>query len=843
MYKLFQSYVYRLSLPDCSVSVIEEILTKIRDLNSDEFKELKNLLSELFCKSIIIATKQNFISSLESSLIVEAFNNIKALYTELEEDGSVYNSIMNLLFLIHSKSKTNSQVPEFKKVADKLDDMSYIFLLELDGKKIFPIGDLLSSIFEENLSFTRMDKKMLNAFLLSMKLFKQEELLNEKYQELIKSCNLKCLEYLGNNAYKPMGDSSIWKENLINNGSLVLINRSERKIYVRNNDKEYFNNDSNIKEELNSLKEPIGYYYEETFSENTEFTSVEEIFKSNNQNDIRALLEMLYDNENYNIFLSCSLLKIDGKLKCTNKFVNNDKTIILPYSKDTEKSEILANRDNITKILKKYTFIKFFSNINDCSDFVLVGTICDILYFFPKIKIQSIISYIQSIHENFQSEIIDYVLSNSNYEEGLKFVYHFLSKTRYIQNPNEILHQQIKDFLYMPYKLLTRFLCNQIGKIIKNECFEPQFIMPLVRIDYENEISSVIYDNQEKKWECLDKPNRIQNCYALLFNDTVYFSSELDEIANFYEKIKSENNTLYSPNILDQIEVNHVKEYMQLQEMALCDLGNNFYTPDFETIAFIRLFHHCACFNLFDNEKWKKFYTIIINHEKVKFDYLRVENLQLEKGILYVPKDKEENDATLKSILNNYLLNSSAERNRSIYFNMLSKKNEKYISRKQEIKEIVFLFDNITCGASTIRCMKSYLGIDVNSYRNIQNYFCDGQTVSIKDILEKNEIKFRIRAFYATDEGKNNVMEFIEQNCKEFFAVNGFKFDQKISKNVDEKFFDNVKEIYHEPFLESDYPFIREFNLPKANVFPEQAVKAEHIVSIFIRKDEVYNKK
>ena len=41
----------------------------------------------------------------------------------------------------------------------------------------------------------------------------------------------------------------------------------------------------------------------------------------------------------------------------------------------------------------------------------------------------------------------------------------------------------------MPYKLLTRFLCNQIGKIIKNECFEPQFIMPLVRIDYENEIS------------------------------------------------------------------------------------------------------------------------------------------------------------------------------------------------------------------------------------------------------------------------------------------------------------------------------------------------------------------
>ena len=100
-----------------------------------------------------------------------------------------------------------------------------------------------------------------------------------------------------------------------------------------------------------------------------------------------------------------------------------------------------------------------------------------------------------------------------------------------------------------------------------------------------SEISSVIYDNQEKKWECLDKPNRIQNCYALLFNDTVYFSSELDEIANFYEKIKSENNTLYSPNILDKIEVNHVKEYMQLQETALCDLGNNFYTPDFETIA------------------------------------------------------------------------------------------------------------------------------------------------------------------------------------------------------------------------------------------------------------------
>ena len=52
----------------------------------------------------------------------------------------------------------------------------------------------------------------------------------------------------------------------------------------------------------------MGDYDEETFSENTEFTSVEEIFKSNNQNDIRALLEMLYDNENYNIFLSSSSL-------------------------------------------------------------------------------------------------------------------------------------------------------------------------------------------------------------------------------------------------------------------------------------------------------------------------------------------------------------------------------------------------------------------------------------------------------------------------------------------------------------------------------------------------------
>ena len=97
MYKLFQSYVYRLSLPDCSVSVIEEILTKIRDLNSDEFKELKNLLSELFCKSIIIATKQNFISSLESSLIV--------IRSKIHESDIIGISLFFLFFKLPNKKK------------------------------------------------------------------------------------------------------------------------------------------------------------------------------------------------------------------------------------------------------------------------------------------------------------------------------------------------------------------------------------------------------------------------------------------------------------------------------------------------------------------------------------------------------------------------------------------------------------------------------------------------------------------------------------------------------------------------------------------------------------------
>lgn len=849
MFNKLQSYIYRLCLPDCSLLTITNNLKQIIELKSSEFPSLKNEIAELFCKSMIVACRQQFISKLDVMLISNAFDSVKELYKEKKENNSVYSYIMNLLFQLQLKSKKPEQIPEFERVADKLEDMSDIFLLKIERKLLFPIGDLLSLVFKRNISFKSIDKTTLNIFLLAMKLFKNRKKFKEQYQKIVEKCNLKCLEYLGNNSYEPIGNNSTWKDNLINNGSLVLINHRAHKIYIRSNSKDYFNNEYNIGIECNALDEPIGYFYEETYEEDYELTSAEEIFESKNLEDIINLLKLLYDDGVYNSFLKNSLLKTETEIKPTNRFAKNDKTIILSYEAEDEKKDLIATRENLTKVLRKYYFVKLLTKNDSLSDFVLIGQICDILNYFPNLTMQDLFLFIKNLEKNYQSEIINYALSKNSYEDDTKFLNHFISETNYIKTPNAILNKRISDFLYFPYQFPVQFLYDQIAVIIQQQCDTLVFVKPEVKINFDNEIQSVIHEGVEKKWKCLDKQNNIQDCYGVLFNDIIYFSNDIDKIACLYEKVSSENKSLYSFATMDFIpkgNVSYIKKQMKLQEEALCDLGKNYLLPIFDTIFYIRLFHHCVAFDLLNLDRWKKFYSIISEHNFLDFSYLKSENWTLDEGILYVPKDKEENDSTLKSVLNKYIFNSAAVRNRTVYYNELEKENNRFTSRRKEIKEIIFLFDNIITGVSTVRCLKTYLNLNKSkedTYRNIQSYYCENRNMSLVEILEKNNIKFKIRAFYATEIGKTTVKSFIEQECKCFFDSDGLIVDNEINLNPSQEFITNVKEIYGKRFNETDFPVIREYNLPSVHVFPSLAVRKDSIASIFIRKEEVYLQK
>lgn len=844
-----KAYIYTLKLPKCTADFITQILEDIYSLNTNELSLYKLDIAELFCRAMMVSSNLKFMEKIETYLIDKTFDHIKGLYNQYNETSSVYEVIMTFLFQLQLKRKVKEQIPEFELIADKLDDMSQIFLLKKDDKLLFPIGDLLNLVFKRNLTFKTIDKQTLNIFLLSMKIFKEQNIFEEKYKELIEKNNLKCLDYLSKNEYEPLGESSIWKENLVNNGSLVLINTLNHKIYIRSNTKEYFNNDANIDIEYNSFKEPIGYFYEDTLPQDVEFTSIEDIFKNGKTEEIFQLLEILYDENKYNTFLDKSLYKIHGKLYCTNKFVINDKSIIYISNTNDIKNEVIASRKELTTLLKQYNFVKLFENEECKFDCLLAGVLFDILNYFPEQNFKELSEFIKSINKNFQFEILNYLLSKNSLDECLKFFAYYTDKTKYIKSGPSIVSEKITELIYLPYEFPKNFIAKQMENLFNEPCNENNFIKPEITLNLNNEIQKIFYEGREIEHEILDIVDNIQESTGLLLNNKVYFSKDINMYADFCTRIDSINNYLLnwtSFMALPKDQVTNIIKTMRLQHDAISYLGKQYLEPEFETIAYLRLLHHCACFNLTEIENWNKFYSIIINHNILTFKYLYGHELNLKEGILYIPKDKEENDATLKSICDNYLFNSSGERTRTIYYNMVGINNGKYTSRNEEIKEIVFLFDNIIDGSSTIRCLNAYLSINaplIKDYKNIQYYFCGDRKVDLIDILKTNNIKFKIRAFWATETGLKNVKDFIEKYCNEFFDNNGIAVDNNIELRTTQEFKQNVSDIYSKVFNDDDYPVLREFNLPSVTVFPEPVIQQNSIAAIFVRKDEVYKLK
>ena len=836
-----KAYIYALKLPNCTIDFITHILNEIYSLNTNELSQYKKDIAELFCRTMIVSSTLKIMDKIETDIIDRTFEHIKGLYNQYnKKTSSVYEVIMTFLFQLQLKRKIKEQIPEFELIADKLDDMSQIFLLKKEEKLLFPIGDLLNLVFKRNLTFRTIDKQTLNIFLLSMKIFKNQNFFEEKYKDLIKTQNLKCLDYLSQNEYEPLGASSIWKENLVNNGSLVLINTLNHKIYIRSNNIEYFNNEDKVEIEYNSFREPIGYYYEDTLPQDVEFTSIEEIFNNGQTEEIFQLLEIIYDENKFNIFLDKSIFKIHNKLYCTNKFVDSDKSITFIFNNNDGKSEVNASRNEITSLLKRYSFIKLFENEICKLDCLLAGSLFDILNCFPEQNIKEISDFIKTKNSNFQFEIINFVLSQSSPDECLRFFLHYIDKTKYIKSKPTIVSEKITDMIYLPYVFPKNFIFKIMEKQFKEPCSDKNFIKPEIRLNIDNEVQKVIYEGNEINYQVLDKIDNIQESIGLLLNDKVLFSKDIDIFADFCKRIDDVNQDLLNDSLFAKLPKDQVTEIikkMQLQSAALTDLGNIYLKPKFETIAYIRLFHHCVCFNLFDLENWNKFYSIILYHNILKFDYLKDKKLNLQEGILYIPKDKEENDATLKSIFSNYLFNSTAERTRSIYYNLVEKKDGKYTSRNHEIKEIIFIFDNIIDGASTIKSLNTYLNLNVpgiQPYQNIQFFYCDENKANIMDIIKTNNIKFKIHAFYSTEAGINNVKVFLNKYCNDYLDSDGIQIDNIIELRPSEDFIRNVKEIYDKKFNETDYPVLREFNLPSVNIFPAASIKQSSIASIFV---------
>ena len=352
--------------------------------------------------------------------------------------------------------------------------------------------------------------------------------------------------------------------------------------------------------------------------------------------------------------------------------------------------------------------------------------------------------------------------------------------------------------------------------------------------------------------------------YYLLYNSKeqrgVVYNQTLLKMLSAFEKTQNKNYlTLETASEISRAQYDEITAMMQLQRVALEEVGKRYFC-DFDSQVYYRLVHNLLWSEI-DKERIGSYLKIFMHHQKLGFSDINGDEKFIRKDVntLYVPKDGRESDSVLTSIYETYLKAKSVRETNDMYNYILELKEDGYYYKDNRINNIVFLCDNFECGLATIRMLKAYLNLDVteegeSEKRKVeqvrasrQKYFLK-QTglyvtqeqlieVPMESIIEKNNCTIEIHGYYGTEIGKRAVEDFLNE---QHINLGGVTYEREIIKQATQ-IVDEIKKIWPR-FTpnENVYTVVREFNMPKMNVFPTVMLNnPERAVCMFVKKDEI----
>ena len=226
-----------------------------------------------------------------------------------------------------------------------------------------------------------------------------------------------------------------------------------------------------------------------------------------------------------------------------------------------------------------------------------------------------------------------------------------------------------------------------------------------------------------------------------------------------------------------------------------------------------------------------------------------------QDNVLYVPKDRSQEDGVLKKIYNNYI-RRNCRRDNDWWFAApeLTLNGGNYCINNNQIRTICFLFDNTLNGTATIRTLAvklnkkdewlEFVGSDESNQtvltkkfnddiNKCDKYYCGGNEVSLEEIIRTNKPKLEICIYYGTVLGENTVNNFLQ-------ACNIFNFQVKVKKRVKDKrnCFEEEKKAFNLGDIDF-YPVIREYNMPKKTALPKRCVgDTAKVITLLAQKSE-----
>lgn len=198
-----------------------------------------------------------------------------------------------------------------------------------------------------------------------------------------------------------------------------------------------------------------------------------------------------------------------------------------------------------------------------------------------------------------------------------------------------------------------------------------------------------------------------------------------------------------------------------------------------------------------------------------------------------------------------------------LYDHELEVRKDVYYHNGKCIKNIVFLCDNFEVGNATITMLKAYLNIDMsneekerrrveNAKARRQKYYLKknesancSDTLSqepeqlieimLKDIIEKNTCTIEVHGYYGTEAGKKAIESFLQEQGIMRATVT---YEKEIVNHASQ-IINDTKRIWPQS-RDNVYTVVREFNMTKGNVFPDEMLSnPKKAICMFVKKGEI----
>lgn len=129
-----------------------------------------------------------------------------------------------------------------------------------------------------------------------------------------------------------------------------MVDKENHKIYIRSEDKEYFDNlidNDTLLEETNINGKTIAYYLLKDYPENAEFISLNDILtKPECSLDSRLqVIEKIFCKKYYNVLYDKCFIKVDNTINLINNYSNKDSNIVWETIIKVQHRKIYSNMD------------------------------------------------------------------------------------------------------------------------------------------------------------------------------------------------------------------------------------------------------------------------------------------------------------------------------------------------------------------------------------------------------------------------------------------------------------------------------------------------------------------